>query len=109
MRQILAAGAVLAASLLLCLAPAEAQWTMGQRSKFVADCIPGCERNPNVPDAQKAQCGVFCDCIATESERVITSAELQEMEVEAAAGRDHPSVAKFRTVAPVCNSKAFGN
>ncbi len=107
MRGGLAAGAVLAA-LLSGLAPAQAQWSMDQRSKFIHDCIPGCERNPNVPETQKSQCGVFCNCIANESEKVISSAELDEIEAEARAGREHPKIGQFRILAPVCNRQAFG-
>jgi hypothetical protein len=108
MRQILTACAALAVALVMSLAPAQAQWSISQRSKFIGDCIPGCERNPNVPEAQKSQCGVFCNCIATESEKVISSAELDEIEVEARAGREHPKIGQFRILAPVCNRQAFG-
>jgi len=96
-----------AATLLLSLAPAQAQWSMTQRSNFITQCIPGCERNPNVPDAQKAQCGVFCNCIANESEKVISSAELNEIDEYGRAGREHPKVGQFRILAPVCNRQAF--
>jgi hypothetical protein len=108
MRRILTASAALVVALVMSLAPAQAQWSISQRSKFITDCIPGCERNPNVPEAQKSQCGVFCNCIATESERVISSAELDEIEVEARAGREHPKIGQFRILAPVCNRRAFG-
>ncbi len=94
-------------ALLLGLAPAQAQWSMSQRSKFMNDCIPGCERNPQVPPNQKAQCAVFCNCIANESEKVISSAELEEMEQEARAGRVHPKTQQFGLLAPPCNRQAF--
>lgn len=108
MRGILTASAALMVALVTSLAPAQAQWSITQRSKFIGDCIPGCERNPNVPDAQKAQCGVFCNCIASESEKVISSQELDEIESEARAGRQHPKIGQFSILAPVCNKQAFG-
>ena len=108
MRRILTAGAALVVALVMSLAPAQAQWSISQRTKFINDCIPGCERNPNVPETQKGQCGVFCNCIASESEKVISSAELDEIEEAARAGREHPKIGQFRILAPVCNRQAFG-
>ena len=108
MRRILTAGAAFVVALVMSLAPVQAQWSISQRSKFINDCIPGCERNPNVPQTQKGQCGVFCNCIASESEKVISSAELDEIEAAARAGRDHPKIGQFRILAPVCNRQAFG-
>ncbi len=90
MRRIGAGVAALVTALAMGVAPAQAQWSIAQRTKFIGDCIPGCERNPNIPEAQKRQCGVFCNCIANESEKVISSAELDEIEAAARAGRDHP-------------------
>jgi hypothetical protein len=108
MQRILAAGATLVVALVMSLAPAQAQWSISQRTKFISDCIPGCERNPRVPEVQKSQCGVFCNCIANESEKVISSAELDEIEEAARAGREHPKIGQFSILAPVCNRQAFG-
>ena len=107
MRQILTSGAALAAALLLSLAPAQAQWNMSQRGKFMSDCVPACERNPNVPANLKAQCGIFCNCLANEGEKTTSSADFEEMDEAARAGRDHPKTQQLHAAVPACNQQAF--
>lgn len=108
MRQILTAGAALAASLFVALAPVQAQWSMGQRTKFLGDCIPACEGNPNVHASKKPQCGLFCNCLANEGEKVFSSADFEEMDEAARAGRDSPKTQQFHALVPMCNQQAFG-
>ncbi|MBM3622997.1 MAG: hypothetical protein FJX20_20135 [Alphaproteobacteria bacterium] len=107
MRQILISGVALVATALLSLAPTQAQWSMSQRGKFLADCIPACEANPNVHASKKPQCGVFCNCVANEGEKMFTSADFEEMDEAARAGRDHPKIQQFNNLVPACNQQAF--
>ena len=107
MKRFVTAGAVLAASLLLSLSPAQAQWSMSQRGKFLSDFIPACEGNPNVAAAQKPQCALFCNCLANEGEKLFSSAEFEEMDQAARAGRDHPKTQQFHAVVPACNRQSF--
>lgn len=108
MRRIVTAGAALAAALLLSLAPVQAQWSMSQRGKFLSDCIPACEGNPNVAPSLKPQCGIFCNCLANEGEKAFSSAEFEEMDEAARAGRDSPKTQQFHALVPACNRQAFG-
>jgi hypothetical protein len=108
MRRIVATGAALAASLFLGLAPAQAEWTMSQRTKFLRDCIPSCESNTNVPANMKGQCGMFCTCIANEGEKVTSAADFDEMDEAARVGRDHPKTQQLYASVPACNQQAFG-
>ena len=107
MRQILTSGMAVAVALLLCLAPAHAQWSMSQRGKFLADCIPACEANPNVHASKKPQCGMFCNWLANEGEKLFTSADFEEMDAAARANRDHPKTQQFHGLVPACNQQAF--
>jgi hypothetical protein len=108
MRHSLMAGAVLAASLFLALAPAQAQWTMTQRGKFMGDCTPACEANPNVHPSLKGQCAMFCNCLANEGEKIFSSQDFEEMDEAARNNRDHPKTQRFHTLVPACNQQAFG-
>jgi hypothetical protein len=108
MRQILTSSVAVAVALLLALAPARAQWSMSQRGKFLSDCVPACEANPNVHASKKPQCAVFCNCLANEGEKMFTSADFQEMDDAARAGRDHPKTQQFYSLVPACNQQAFG-
>jgi len=97
-----------ALALLLAIAPAHAQWSMTQRGKFISDCIGGCENNANVAGPQKSQCGIFCNCLANEGEKQFSSAEFEEMDEAARAGREHPKTQGFHALVPACNRQAFG-
>jgi len=108
MRQISTACAALALVLLLGPAPAQAQWSMDQRTKFMGDCTPACEANPNVHASRKPQCALFCNCLANEGEKIFTSAEFEEMDEAARAGRDSPKTQRFHALVPACNKEAFG-
>jgi len=108
MKRIVTAGAILAASLLLGLAPTQAQWSMTQRGKFLTDCIPACEGNANIPANLKGQCGTFCNCLANEGEKVTSSDDFTEMDEAARAGRDHPKTQLLFAAVPACNRQAFG-
>lgn len=108
MRKILMSGAALAAFLYLGLAPVQAQWTMNQRTKFLGDCTPACESNPNVHPSRKAQCGMFCNCLANEGEKIFSSQDFEEMDEAARANRDHPKTQRFHALVPACNQQAFG-
>lgn len=108
MRQILTISVAFAAALMLSLAPTQAQWSMSQRGKFLADCIPACEANPNVHESKKPQCGMFCNCLANEGEKMFTSADFEEMDAAARANRDHPKTQQFHGLVPACNQQAFG-
>lgn len=108
MTRIVTTGAALVASLLLGLAPVQAQWTMNQRTKFLGDCIPACEANQNVPAQLKGQCGMFCTCLANEGEKIFSSDDFQEMDDDARLGRDNPKTQRFHTLVPACNQQAFG-
>jgi len=103
MRSILTVAAVM----LLGLVPAHAQWSMSQRGKFLAECVPSCERNPNLTPAQIPQCALFCNCLANEGEKLFSSADFSEMEEASRAGRDHPKTQQFYAVVPVCNRQTF--
>jgi hypothetical protein len=107
MKRIVTLSAALGASLFLSLAPANAQWSMSQRTKFLGDCIPSCEANPNVPPNVKGQCGMFCNCIANEGEKVTSSADFDEMDEAAKLGRDHPKTKQLYAAVPACNQRAF--
>lgn len=97
-----------ATALFLAVAPAHAQWGMTQRGKFMSDCVSGCENNPNVVGPQKSQCGIFCNCLANEGEKVLTADEFEEVDGAARAGREHPKTQRFMTLIPACNRQAFG-
>lgn len=97
-----------AALFFLAFAPAHAQWGMTQRGKFMSDCVSGCENNPNVVGPQKGQCGIFCNCLANEGEKMFTSADFEEMDAAARANRDHPKTQQFHGLVPACNQQAFG-
>jgi hypothetical protein len=96
-----------AAALFLVATTAHAQWSMTQRGKFITDCIGGCENNANVSPALKPQCGIFCNCLANEGEKLFTAAEFEEMDEAARAGREHPKAQGFHAVIPACNRQAF--
>jgi hypothetical protein len=98
---------LLAALLFAFVLPAQAQWTMSQRGKFLSDCIPACEGNPNVHVSKKPQCGMFCNCLANEGEKIFSSQDFEEMDEAARAGRDHPKTQQFHGVVPACNQQAF--
>jgi hypothetical protein len=100
--------AALVAALLLGLASAQAQWTMSQRTKFLGDCIPACEANQNVPGPMKGQCGMFCNCLANEGEKIFSADDFQEMDDDARAGRDNAKTQRFHGLVPACNQQAFG-
>ena len=108
MRRILISSMAFVAVALLSLAPAQAQWSMSQRGKFLSDCIPACEANPNVHVSKKPQCGMFCNCLANEGEKMFTSADFEEMDEAARANRDHPKTQQFHGLVPACNQQAFG-
>lgn len=88
--------------------PAQAQWSMSQRGKFLNDCIPACENNPNVHVSKKPQCGMFCNCLANEGEKIFSSQDFEDMDEAARAGRDHPKTQQFHGLVPACNQQAFG-
>lgn len=108
MRQLLTAGIALVVGALPCVASAQAHWSIVERSAFITECILGCERNPNVPAADRPQCGLFCNCMANESEKVLTPAELKEIATAAGAGQEHDKVSRLRRLAPICNLQVFG-
>jgi hypothetical protein len=108
MKRIVTTGIALAASLLLGLAAAQAQWTMSQRTKFLADCIPACEGNANVAPALKGQCGLYCTCLANEGEKIFSSADFDEMDEAARTGQANAKTQRFQTLVPACNQRAFG-
>ncbi len=108
MRKILTAGAALAASLLLSLAPVQAQWSINQRTKFLGDCTPACEANPNVPGPKKGQCAMFCNCLANEGEKLFSSQDFDEMDENARTNRPDPRTQRFHGLVPACNQQAFG-
>jgi hypothetical protein len=108
MRRIPTVAAAVAGLLFLGLGPAQAEWSMSQRGKFMGDCIPACEANPNVHASRKPQCGLFCNCLANEGEKIFSSAEFQEMDEAAQAGRDTPKTQRFHALVPACNREAFG-
>lgn len=87
--------------------PTQAQWTMSQRGKFLSDCIPACEGNANVPGPQKQQCGIFCNCLANEGEKIFSAQDFEEMDEAARANRDHPKTQQFHALVPACNRQAF--
>ncbi len=107
MKHIVTSGIVLAASLLLSLAPAQAEWTMSQRTKFLGDCIPACEANPKVPPALKGQCGLYCTCLANDGEKIFSAADFDEMDEDARTGRANPKTQRFQALVPACNQRAF--
>lgn len=108
MTRIVSTVAVLVASLLLSLAPAQAQWTMTQRTKFLGDCIPACEANQNVPLQLKGQCGTFCNCLANEGEKIFSADDFTEMDEAARTNQPNAKTQRFHTLVPACNQQAFG-
>ena len=108
MRRLLTVGIAIVVAALPNVASAQAPWSIDERTGFISQCIPGCERNPNVPAAERPQCGMFCNCMANESEKVLTSAELREIATAAGAGQEHDKVARLRSLAPICNRQVFG-
>lgn len=108
MTRIVTTAATLFAALLLSLAPAQAQWSMSQRTKFLGDCIPACEANQNVPGPLKGQCGAFCNCLANEGEKIFSSDDFTEMDEAARTGQANAKTQRFHTLVPACNQQAFG-
>lgn len=89
--------------------PAFAQWRADQRAKFMNDCMPACQANPNVPPEQKSGCSTFCGCMVGQSERLSTAADFDRMDRAAQNNQSDPLIDKITSTAPECNKRAFGN
>jgi len=108
MRQLLKVFFALVVAALPSAARAQAPWSITERSNFIRGCIPACERNPNVPVAERPQCGVFCNCMANESEKVLSSDELKEIASAAGSGQQNDKIDRLRALGPICNQQVFG-
>ena len=96
---------------LLCLGAginvARADWSDAQRSQFMEDCVPACQKNPRVGDSFKGRCRTYCQCYIDEAEGVFPDYKVLEKEVT-----DNPEsalVRRFKNVAPTCNRRVFSN
>lgn len=101
-------------SVLLCLAiagwgvtPAHAEWTNGQRTTFMNDCVPGCQNNPNVHPSRRGECTNFCRCFAQEAESL--PVDYPTLERELAGAIETVNVRRFKAIGPTCNQRVFGN
>src|SRR5262245_43925793 len=86
---------------------AHADWTRSQRSQFMEDCVPACEKNPRVASSYKNRCRNYCQCYIDESEAVFPDYAVLEKEV--ADNPESDLVRRFKNVAPTCNRRVFGS
>jgi hypothetical protein len=99
-----ATGALLLAAL---PSPGAAQWTSKQRAEFNTDCLDACRKNPKVPEQFQPQCVDYCSCVIEEGEKVLTSADYDEIGRDFAARNITPKVKTLQNLSGVCNRKAF--
>jgi len=87
--------------------PAEAQLSTKQRTDFINDCLSTCRKNPRVPEAQRAQCDVYCVCVANEADKLFNEAQYNQISSDFAAGKQTADIKRFQELPPACNRKAF--
>lgn len=88
-------------------APGAAQLSTKQRTDFINDCLSTCRKNPRVPESQRAQCDVYCVCVASEADKLFSETQYDQISRDFAAGKKTADVKRFQELPPVCNRKAF--
>lgn len=89
-------------------APASAEWTKPQRTRFVASCIEGCRSTPDLSDAGKAACPAACNCLADRGEKMMTPADYEEADKAAAEDKMTAKMEALSKHFPACARQAAG-
>lgn len=84
---------------------AHAQWTEAQRDEFYRDCLNACEKNTNVPAAQRPLCKGYCICVMEGSEKIEPKYDV--LNGDFLANRSTDRVKAVRNLVPACNRSAF--
>jgi hypothetical protein len=95
-----------AAAILVLAQPAYAQWTEAERTSCVRDCVPSCEKNPNISEGNRGRCGIYCSCACAGSEKIVSN--FGKFNEEFSTGRDSEITRAIRAMIPACNTRAFG-
>jgi hypothetical protein len=99
---------LLVALVLAVAAPASAEWTKDQRSRFLGSCIEGCQSTPDLSAPGKAACPKACDCLANQGEKMMTPADFDEADKAAAEEKMTPKMEVLAKHFPACARQALG-
>lgn len=85
-----AVGVVAVASLaahLLLKRPTPGHWAEAQKSAFIEACNTNCKKSPGVTPDRYPICEKVCACSAAEAEKILSEADLAEIEAAASSGK----------------------
>jgi hypothetical protein len=88
--------------------PASAEWTKDQRSRFVANCLQGCQSTPGMTATGRAACPKACNCLADQGESMMTPAEFDEADKAAASNQMTPKMEALARRYPACAQQSLG-
>ena len=84
------------------IAPASAEWTKDQRTRFVNSCVESCQGTADLSPAGRAACPKACECLANQGEKMMTPADFDEADKAAAEDRMTPKMAALSKYFSTC-------